>query len=124
MGNKKPKNLPNFNPFAIEKKNLQQIQEIAFYNVFDAFEINEALKILQITRQKIETSIIRPAAKKIEPYKKKFTKFKDYFSQQTGKVKSKIILKMLFITKELINSKGANFRFYSQDYYLKNSFRQ
>ena len=89
MGNKKPKNLPNFNPFAIEKKNLQQIQEIAFYNVFDAFEINEALKILQITRQKIETSIIRPAAKKIEPYKKKFTKFKDYFSQQTGKVKSK-----------------------------------
>ena len=78
MGNKKPKNLPNFNPFAIEKKNLQQIQEIAFYNVFDAFEINEALKILQITRQKIETSIIRPAAKKIEPYKKKFTKFKDY----------------------------------------------
>ena len=49
---------------------MQQIQEIAFYNVFDAFEINEALKILQITRQKIETSIIRPAAKKIEPYKK------------------------------------------------------
>ena len=99
MGNKKPKNLPNFSPFAIEKKNLQQIQEIAFYNVFDAFEINEALKILQITRQKIETSIIRPAAKKIEPYKKKFTKFKDYFSQQTGKVKSKIILNDAFQKK-------------------------
>ena len=68
----------------MRKKNLQQIQEIAFYNVFDAFEINEALKILQITRQKIETSIIRPAAKKIEPYKKNLLNSQDDFSQQTG----------------------------------------
>ena len=99
MGNKKPKSSPNFNPFAIEKKNLQQIQEIAFYSVFEPFEINETQKILQSARQKIETSIIQPASKKIYPYKKKFTKFKDYFSQQTEKVKSKILLNDAFQKK-------------------------
>ena len=58
--NKKPKNSPNFETPEIQ----QQIHEIAFYNVFDAFEINEAIKILQTARQKIETSIILPASKR------------------------------------------------------------
>ncbi len=83
--NKKPKNSPNFETPEIQ----QQIHEIAFYNVFDAFEINEAIKILQTARQKIETSIILPASKKIEPYKKNLFQFKDYLSSKIGAIQFK-----------------------------------
>ena len=93
MENKKPKNSPNFKTVTtsslIESKNLRQIQEIACYSVFEPFEINEALKILNSARQKIEKSILRPAAKKIEPYKKNFSQFKEYLSQKINKIEFK-----------------------------------
>lgn len=79
MGKKELKKLQNFNfqNTQFSKDQLKLIQKIAFSAVYSPFEINEALKLIQKTRAKLETSIVQPISEKITPYKKKIFKFKD-----------------------------------------------
>ena len=109
MEKRKQKSLQSFNSFS--KDDLEIIQNIAYHQVFEPFEISFGLKVVRETRLKIEKKLA-PAIEKISPIKKKALVMKEKMKNQVAITKEKIG----FWKKSITNSDNKNFSSWKQNY--------